>query len=104
MSRDSVKILGLTVWPFGTLVASSVVLSALHALIQHRWSAIRYKSFGPRPADAQAFIACELLLVMVILTVGMTHIANEESNGPVARYYLGIAAAVGTWAVVSFLI
>jgi hypothetical protein len=41
---------------------------------------------------------------MVILTVGMIHISNEESTEPKGRYYLGIAAGLGAWIVVSFAI
>jgi hypothetical protein len=41
---------------------------------------------------------------MSIFTVGMIHISNEESTEPKGRYYLGIAAAIGAWIVVSFVV
>lgn len=96
--------LDLKKWPFGTTVALSLVLSLLHALVQLRWAALRYRSFGPRPLGAQAFIAAEVLLLMVIFTVGMMHVSDEESTQPSGGYYVGIAAAVGAWIVVSFVI
>jgi hypothetical protein len=99
-----VKKISLAKWPFGAVVVISLVLSGLHAVVQLKWAALRYKSFGPRPLAAQAFIAFEVLLLMVIFTVGMIHISNEESTEPKGRYYLGIAAAVGAWIIVSFVI
>jgi hypothetical protein len=41
---------------------------------------------------------------MVVFTIGMIHVGNDESLEPRGRYYLGIAAAVGAWIVVSFVI
>lgn len=96
--------LDLKKWPFGTIVALSIALSVLHALVQLRWAALRYRSFGPRPLGAQAFIAVEVLLLMIIFTVGMMHVSDEESTQSSGGYYLGIAAAVGAWIVVSFVI
>lgn len=94
----------LSKWPFRALVVLSLVLSALHGLLQLRWVAIRYRSFGPRPLAAKAYIGSEVLLLMVILTVGMIHICNRESSETKTRYYLGIAAAVAAWIVVSFVL
>ncbi len=96
--------INLREWPFGRLVLLSLVLSMVHGLLQFRWTALRYSSFGTRPIAAQAFIALEVLLLMVISTVGMIHISNEERTEPKGRYYLGIAASVGAWIVVSFVI
>ena len=69
-------------WPFGRLVLLSLVLSCLHGLLQFRWTALKYRTFGPRPIAAQAFIALEVLLLMVVFTVGMIHISNDESSEP----------------------
>ncbi|HEY0795187.1 MAG TPA: hypothetical protein VGD64_05355 [Acidisarcina sp.] len=96
--------LELKKWPFGAIVALSIILSVFHALVQLRWAALRYRSFGPRPLGAQAVIAVEVLLLMVIFTVGMMHVSDEESTSSSGRYYLGIVTAVGAWIVVSFFI
>jgi hypothetical protein len=45
-----------------------------------------------------------VLLLMVIFTVGMTHISDEESTEPKVPYYLGIALGVGAWLLVSFIL
>jgi hypothetical protein len=99
-----VKQINLSRWPFLSLVVLSLTFSALHGLLQLRWVAIRYKSFGPRPLAAEAYIGSEVLLVMVVLTVGMSHICNRESSEAKARYYLGILAVVVAWIVVSFVV
>ena len=103
-SKDNVKRINLKEWPFGVLVTLSLVMSLLHALIQLKWTVIRYRSFGPRPASAQMFIGLEVLLLMVILTVGMIHASNEKRTESNVPYYLGITAAIGAWIVVSFAI
>jgi hypothetical protein len=99
-----VKKIDLAKWPFGQAVALSFGLSAFHAFAQLKWTALRYRKLGPRPLAAQVFIALEVLLLMSIFTVGMIHISNEESTEPKGRYYLGIAAAIGAWIVVSFVV
>jgi hypothetical protein len=104
ITGDAVKKMSLAKWPFGTMTALSLIVSALHAALQLKWTALRYRSFGPRPLSAQAFIGFEVLLLMVIFTVGMIHISDDETTEPKARYYLGIVAAVGAWIVVSFVV
>jgi hypothetical protein len=101
---EYVKAIELSKWPFRALVVLSLVFSALHGLLQLRWAVIRYRSFGQRPFAAQAYIGSEVLLLMVIFTVGMVRVSNRESPESRARYYMGIAAAVGAWIVVSFVI
>ena len=98
------KAIDLSRWPFRALVLLSLILSALHGLLQLRWVAVRYRSFGPRPLAANAYISSEALLLMVVWTMGMIHICNRESLEPKTRYYLGIAAAVGAWILASFVI
>ncbi len=99
------KKIDLTKWPFLALVVLSLILSALHGVLQLRWVGIRYRAFGrPRPLAAKAYIGSEVLLLMVIFTIGMIHISDRESSEPKARYYSGITAAVVAWIAVSFVI
>jgi len=101
---DGVKKIDVSDWPFGKLVGLSLGLTAVHGLLQINWFALRYKSLGPRPVAAQVFIACEFLLMMTLLTAGLSHICNEKSTKPKGRYYLGIVAVAGAWILVSFVI
>jgi hypothetical protein len=76
-----VKAIDLTRWPLRALVLLSLIFSALHGLLQFRWVAIRYRSLGPRPLAAKAYIGSEATLLMVVGTVGMIHICNRGSLG-----------------------
>ncbi len=104
MSGEAVDKVSLSKWPFGKAVGLSLVLSVLHAVLQTGWTALRYRTYGPRPLAAQAFIVIEGVILMVIFTMGMTHISNQESSEPKGRYYIGIAVVVVAWVVAAFIV
>ncbi|WP_334239947.1 hypothetical protein [Terriglobus sp. ADX1] len=50
------------------------------------------------------FIALQTLVLMVIFTILMTRVSDEESSAPKGRYYLGFAVALVAWLVADFVV
>lgn len=98
------KKIDLTNWPFGPLVGFSLCLSVSHGIAQLWWVALRYKTPGPRPPTAQAFIALETLVQMLVLTIAMEKICGENRSTSRWKYIVGELAALGAWVIASFVL
>jgi hypothetical protein len=97
--------LNIRKWPLRPFVVASVVMSLSHAVLQTRWTAIRYRVFGPRPSSAQLFIAIEVLLLMILVTISFDRICSNEQQTPrKAIAVFSMILSVAAWLVVSFCI
>jgi len=90
--------------PFPPFVAASMLVTICHIFLQARWPALRYRTFGSRPAIAQGLIGFEVLLLMLIITVGLARICDESRSRSAAPYIFGILVPLGGWIVASFVL
>jgi hypothetical protein len=65
---------------------------------------LRYRTFGPRPASAQAFIAVEGILQMLILGIAMANVCDGSRSTNRLKYVIGETVTVGAWIATSFLL
>lgn len=91
--------------PFRNLVIASICWSVTQGLLQIRWTAIRYRTFGGhRPPLAQVFLGGQGILLMLVVAVGYILICDEDRKRSATTYWLGMLAAVGCWISACFLL
>ena len=88
--------------PFWPVVGLSVSLNVCHAIVQSSWRSLRYQNHGSRPLGAEALIAVEVLLQMLLLTRAIQEFSDEGPNR--WKYAAGEAVSVSIWIATSFLL